>query len=350
LPILIRNGRNLLMLMIMKSPLPLRGIIVILFAINNLTNAFHAIPPTQLQRSISSLQRIRTRSNISLPNRHRTRTTILSESEAGRGSTGPKNDSTSKNEFSRTISVAKWFVGGGGGSSHRNSRKRMDLSISATSEECSALAKRFRLTNIMDISSDVTIQPALGVGGGGNGSGGAGGSKVDDGECVAASGTISAHVTQTCVRTNEEFDVNLEFSFETVLRAMRSSIGGTGVASNNDENKEPLSAGEFAALEAAAKLGNSGGGRSSRKKKGGKKRSGAKGVRGGQAIDDMGMKQLQDILMEYEVTDEIIEDEACFCTDGIVDCGEIVAQMFRSNLDPYPKKPGSDPVSYSFTF
>jgi hypothetical protein len=45
--------------------------------------------------------------------------------------------------------------------------------------------------------------------------------------------------------------------------------------------------------------------------------------------------------MEYEVSDEIIEDESCFCTDGIVDCGEIVAQMFRSKLDPYPKKPGS---------
>ena len=53
------------------------------------------------------------------------------------------------------------------------------------------------------------------------------------------------------------------------------------------------------------------------------------------------MKELQDIFMEYEVTDEIIEDESCFCTDGIVDCGEIVAQMFRSKLDPYPKKPGS---------
>jgi len=50
---------------------------------------------------------------------------------------------------------------------------------------------------------------------------------------------------------------------------------------------------------------------------------------------------MKDILMEYELSDEIIEDESCFCTDGIVDCGEIVAQMFRSKLDPYPKKPGS---------
>ena len=50
--------------------------------------------------------------------------------------------------------------------------------------------------------------------------------------------------------------------------------------------------------------------------------------------------------MEYEVTDEIIEDERCFCSDGLVDCGEIVAQMFRSKLDPYPKKPGSASSEY----
>ena len=112
-------------------------------------------------------------------------------------------------------------------------------------------------------------------------------------------------------------------------------------ASNSES--EPLSAGEAAALEAASRLED----RRPRKKKGGGK---PKGVRGGQSIDDMGMKEMQDILMEYEVTDEIIEDENCFCTDGTVDCGEIVAQMFRSKLDPYPKKPGTDPVSYSFTF
>lgn len=267
------------------------------------------------------------RKNDSSPYSYRSWKIFLSESDMI--DIGPKNDSTSKNEFSRTISVSKWF--GAGSSNNRNRKKIMDLSISATPEECHALATRFRLSNITALSADLTVQPALGIGGDASGSGG----KVDDSECIAARGTICAHVTQTCVRTNEAFDVSLEFSFETVLRAMTSSSG-----SGNNED-EPLSAGEVAALDAASKLGNV----RPRKKKGANKR-----IRGGQSIDDMGMKQLRDVLMEYEVTDEIIEDENCYCTDGIVDCGEIVAQMFRSKLDPYPKKPGSGPVSYSFTF
>eukprot|EP00584_Thalassiosira_punctigera_P020345 CAMPEP_0172554856 /NCGR_PEP_ID=MMETSP1067-20121228/56750_1 /TAXON_ID=265564 ORGANISM="Thalassiosira punctigera, Strain Tpunct2005C2" /NCGR_SAMPLE_ID=MMETSP1067 /ASSEMBLY_ACC=CAM_ASM_000444 /LENGTH=78 /DNA_ID=CAMNT_0013343309 /DNA_START=245 /DNA_END=477 /DNA_ORIENTATION=+ len=76
-------------------------------------------------------------------------------SESDRGDTGPKNDSTSKNEFSRTIRVSKWFSGGSGSSSNRNSKKMMDLSISATTDECNALASRFRLTNIAALSADL---------------------------------------------------------------------------------------------------------------------------------------------------------------------------------------------------
>jgi len=241
--------------------------------------------------------------------------------------TGPKNDSTSNNEFSRTISISKWF--GPGSANNRNRKKKMDLLITATPEECHALANRFRLSDITALSAELTVQPV--VGGDSDTSG------IDDSECIEARGTICAHVTQSCVRTNEAFDVSLEFSFDTVLRAMTSSSGSV------EEVVEPLSAGELAALDAASKLEN---GRT-RKKKGANK---AKRIKGGQSIDDMGMKQMQDILGEYEVTDEIIEDEQCFCTDGIVDCGEVVAQILRSKLDPYPKKPGSDPVSYSFTF
>jgi len=246
--------------------------------------------------------------------------------------TGPKNESTSNNEFSRTISLSKWFGGGAEGhSGNRHSKRSMDLSIEASSLECDALAKRFRLTSITSLSADLAVQPALGTD-----------SSADGGEVIQAIGTVNAQVSQMCVRTNEEFDVNLEFSFSTVLKAMSSNYANGGSSAEPDD-AEPLSAGEMAALEAASRLSNNnsnGGGRKG-KKKGGKKR-GIKGVRGAQqGIDDMGMKQLKDILMEYEVTDEIIEDESCFCTDGIVDCGEVVAQMFRSKLDPYPKKPGS---------
>lgn len=251
--------------------------------------------------------------------------------------TGPKNESTSQNEFSRTIRVNKWFGGGGGSSGPNNRRnKSMNLSVSATSSEREALAKRFRLSNISVLSAEMVVQPAVG--------------DTDDSGTIEAMGTITAQVTQTCVRTNEGFDVDLEFTFHTVLRAMEAAAVASKGAGGGAENQ--LSDGEMAALEAAAQL--DGGGRQQRKKKGGGgKQKRDKGVRGGQSsrdLDAMGMKELQNILQEYEVQDEIIEDESCFCTDGIVDVGEIVAQMFRSKLDPYPKKPGTDPVSYSFTF
>lgn len=253
------------------------------------------------------------------------------------GNTGPKSESTSQNEFSRTIRVNKWFAVGAGTSNRRN--KAMNLSVSATSSERESLAKRFRLSNISDLSAEMVVQPALG--------------DNDDTGCIEAKGTITARVTQTCVRTNEGFDVDLEFPFHTVLRAMEAA---TSSVNDGSDTTDILSEGELAALDAAAQLGD---GRQQRKKKGGggggkqKREKGVKGVRGGQSsrdLDDMGMKELQNIMQEYEVLDEIIEDESCFCTDGIVDVGEIVAQMFRSKLDPYPKKPGTDPVSYSFTF
>lgn len=258
-----------------------------------------------------------------------------SSSRDGRSSSGPKNDSMKNNEFSRTIRVSKWFFGGGGGSSSSNNRgsnKMMDLQIFATPEERHALATRFRLSDIASLTADLHVQPALGLA-----------SDADYGECIEARGTVIAQVTQTCVRTNENFEIDIEFSFDTVIRAMAPTKGGSGGSSSMEDESEQLSAGELAALEAASKL-RGGSSKQSNKKKGGKKQRDVKGVRGGQSsrdLDGTGMKQLQDILMEFEVIDEIIEDENCFCTDGIVDCGEIVAQMFRSKLDPYPKKPGS---------
>ena len=263
---------------------------------------------------------------------------LSKEDEDDGRSSGPKNASTINNEFSRTIRVSKWFSAGGGGSSRSNNRI-MNVDLIASELERHALAKRFRLSSISSLTADLTVVPALH------------GNAIDIGDCIIeASGTVSAVVTQKCVRTNEDFEISMEFSFDTVLKAMTPNKSSESSAANVDNNDEPeLSEGELAALEAASTL--DGGGRRKNKRKGNKQKN-VKGIRGGQSskdLDGSGMKQLQDILMEYEVSDEIIEDESCFCTDGIVDCGEIVAQMFRSKLDPYPKKPGSDPVSYSFT-
>jgi hypothetical protein len=258
---------------------------------------------------------------------------------------GPKNESTSRNEFSRTIRVSKWFTSMSGGasssSSSKSRNKSLNFSISADDSERNALASRFRLANITVLEADLVVSPALGLSGGGG---------ADSESCIEVRGTVSTKVKQTCVRTNEDFDVDMEFNFDTTLKAMASTTSSSGsVNSGSSGGGGGYSSGELEALAAAAQFesrrGGGGGG-----KRNNRKQTTVKTVKGSQKGQDVDIKELQNILTGYEVTNDIIEDESCFCTDGIVDVGEIVSQMFRSKLDPYPKKPGSDPVKYTFTF
>ena len=68
-----------------------------------------------------------------------------------------------------------------------------------------------------------------------------------------------------------------------------------------------------------------------------------------QSLNEMRMKEIEELLQDFDIEEEVVEDENIFGTDGILDVGELVAQTFRLKLDPYPKKPGSEPVSYSIT-
>merc|ERR1712194_208758 len=67
------------------------------------------------------------------------------------------------------------------------------------------------------------------------------------------------------------------------------------------QTKAPLSLGELAAVEAASQLETETT-RRPRKKKRANNRSGANGIKGGHLINDAGMNQLSDILMESEET------------------------------------------------
>jgi hypothetical protein len=247
---------------------------------------------------------------------------------------GPKSESTSRNEFSRTIRVSKWFTSLGGGSASSNNKsknKSLNLSISATDSERNALATRFRLADISSLQAELVVSPALGI---------ANSMGADD-SCIEVRGKVSTKVKQTCVRTNEDFDVDLEFNFDNTFKAVAASIQSSGGSSST------LSSGELEAFEAASQLSDW----SNRGNKRNKKQTTVKTVKGSQQRgNQLDVKELQKVLTEYEVTNDIIEDESCFCTDGIVDVGEIVSQVFRSKLDPYPKKPGSDPVRYTFTY
>ncbi len=70
-------------------------------------------------------------------------------------------------------------------------------------------------------------------------------------------------------------------------------------------------------------------------------------------LDEMALTALQELMEEYdaeEKLEEVIEDENIYNDDdGVLDVGELVAQLFRANLDPYPKKPGTKPINISFS-
>ena len=63
----------------------------------------------------------------------------------------------------------------------------------------------------------------------------------------------------------------------------------------------------------------------------------------------MKMTEIEGLLQGADDDEEVIEDLAIFGNDGILDAGELVAQSFRLKLDPYPKKLGTEAVTYSIT-
>ncbi len=160
-------------------------------------------------------------------------------------------------------------------------------------------------------------------------------------------------MTQTCVRTNEDFDVDLDFSIYSIVRA----VDLREVRQRREERMRGTSSGggELGGMSLSQiedQLGGGGGGGGYRKKDKRKKR----GIRGGSnsnnnggVLNDFNMKEIENLLQEFDTEDDIFEDENVMGSDGMLDVGELVSQMFRLKLDPYPKKPGSEPVSYSIS-
>lgn len=219
---------------------------------------------------------------------------------------------TPQNEFSRPIKVDNVL----------GQRKRdYNIEISAKEEELEGLAKRFSLSNIQKLSADLSLCR----------------DNMDRGaDSVLVKGEIFATVTQTCVRTNEDFEVDLEFEMFSVVKAF-------GVRSDYDDDLGGLTQAD---LEGAL---NAGGGSNRRKKQKKRGRKNDVNMKDGGTLDDMRMKEIEDLLQEFDLEEDIIEDENIFGLDGVLDIGELIAQTFRLKLDPYPKKPGSEPVSYSIT-
>jgi len=135
-------------------------------------------------------------------------------------------------------------------------------------------------------------------------------------------GSISATLMQECVRTCEPFPVDMNFEIASVIKAVE-------VRERDDSN----------AVDLQLSVGDT------PKKKGKRKANRRKDI---SEIDDMDIQELQQVMEEFGSDLDVIEDLMIF-KEGVVDAGELAAQLLRLELDPFPKKPGSEPINLSFS-
>lgn len=206
------------------------------------------------------------------------------------------------NEFSRTYRVDRILSGG--------ARQRdYNIKVEADEEERRNLAYRFDLQDIYHLEAEVALRRE----------------NMSEGKTpgVEVEGTIEARVTQVCVRTGEVFDVDVQFPLFCIVRPLASSSDG------NEEDDVPAAVLDYERNNNKNRKKN---------KKGGKRENG--GVKT-QALQQMDIMEIQKLLQDIDVEDDVMEDESIYSSDGTLDVGELVAQMFWLKLDPYPRKPGT---------
>ena len=280
-------------------------------AASSVINSSEAFVPTASTRSSCV-----SRGTPYAPSDSVTRTNSSTSLHAKSGGGGGGGIQRPENEFSRRYRSDTVLPGG-------RTARDYKVSIEANEEERAALAERFRLSEIARLEANVVLRRDKS------------GSAYDSDD-IHMDGTVLATVTQKCVRTNEDFDVNLEFDVNAAVRPVQST------ETNDDADME-----EIERALASSGSGGGGGGKRRNKRGGGGKRD--KTIRTDRSLDDVGMKALQDMLQEFDVEEDVVEDEAVLGSDGYIDVGELVAQLFRLKLDPYPKKPGSKPINLSFS-
>eukprot|EP00980_Cylindrotheca_fusiformis_P012462 scaffold3055_cov143-Cylindrotheca_fusiformis.AAC.3 len=209
------------------------------------------------------------------------------------------------NEFSRKLDTDKILKTASG-----NRRRARDyaLQIAAEKEEREKLATRFDLKMLHGLWADVSVRPCEAHRH----------SKSRGLIAVFVEGTVNANLTQTCVRTNDDFLVNVEFTFQSVVKPIANNF----LSEDND------------GFEKTDKVAR------------------GKRLKNNQMMNLDDIVKFQDILEDVQEGDDdlLIEDESIYSLlTGTLDVGELVAQLFWLHLDPYPKKPGSDPIEISIT-
>jgi uncharacterized metal-binding protein YceD (DUF177 family) len=198
------------------------------------------------------------------------------------------------------------------------------LTIEANEVERRALAMRFGLSDIGRLEASVVLQSLLMSSGSGS-----------DGS-ISVSGLGQATVTQRCVRTNDDFVVDVEFSLDSLVRPVvpvgqdlldADTNDGPAVSNEQSQRRRTGSPPSGRSKQNSADLG---------------------------AIQRLLEQRIQEnsngnVVYDEEEDASLMEDEAIYCVNGALDVGELVAQLFWLQLDPYPKKPGTTPVQRSIT-
>jgi len=211
----------------------------------------------------------------------------------------------------------------GSSSSSRMPERQYSVEIDATEEECAALARRFDVPSISSLEAFLSLSPE--------------GSNVgDSARGILVEGSVEAHLTRTCVRTNEEFAVDMEFPVYALVRPVESSGGGPSL-----NLEKALS---FVEMNRDTSF--------SKKNKNVKNQSSYEDA--ADEIDPAELLKIQTMLEglasnDENVDDILMEDEYIYATTGALDVGELVSQLFWLELDPYPRKPGSEFFQYSIS-
>lgn len=227
-------------------------------------------------------------------------------------------DCFAANEFSRLLDPERVLkIGSASTSSSANrNRREYHMNVEASAGECQALAQRFELPALDRLAADAVLRPAARTVG------------------VEVEGSIYATLTQRCVRTNEDFSMNVEFPLQAIVRPVVPLNVNTGrdYDKNNDNNDDDDVSDVDSDWDRAAST--------SRPKK-------------PPNLESLDVFQLQQLLQDddedEELADVLMEDQAIYPVGGQMDLGELVAQLFWLQLDPYPKKPGSEPIRRSIS-
>jgi hypothetical protein len=232
------------------------------------------------------------------------------------------------NEFSRTVPPSRILR-------YRSPNNMVSIHIEANEAERYRLAERFELSNIAMLSADLTL---MRHGSGGN----------SPNAPIQVEGTCYTTVRQRCVRTNEDFDVTMEVPLLCVVRPVVPRLLPIPPQLSSSEPPRNNNDDESSSSSLSDKGGNSSNNNNKTTKK--KKRDRRTMTGGGGKFDEMAMVELERLLQTVDIDEDVLmEDEAIYAINGLLDVGELVAQLFWLSLDPYPKKPGTEPIFITLT-